>query len=225
MQRLAGLVAAAGLVFAVGCAQTDTGITTAVKAKMAADDTVKAYQIDVDTQKHVVTLSGNVETAAAKEQAVTIARNTDGVTDVVDHLVVTGASAPTAGVVDSTVNSVEHGASALKEDAERAGSAIKQESREAAESLKHEGSQAINKTDDAAHRAASSVEDAAITSLVKTKFLADSTVKGLQIDVDTSQNVVTLSGTVASQDEANRAVALAREAKGVSRVVNHLRVR
>ena len=53
MKRLAGLISAA--VFAVACGQTDAGITTAVKSKMAADDTVKAYQIDVDTSDKVVT--------------------------------------------------------------------------------------------------------------------------------------------------------------------------
>lgn len=73
LQKCATFVAAAGLVVAVGCGQTDAGITTNVKTKMAADDTVKAYQIDVDTRNGVVTLTGDVETAAAKDQAVQIA--------------------------------------------------------------------------------------------------------------------------------------------------------
>ena len=70
----------------IGCAQTDTGITTAVDAKLAADDTVKAYQIDVDTEEKVVTLSGSVNTAAEKTQAVAVARGTSGVVDVVDNI-------------------------------------------------------------------------------------------------------------------------------------------
>src|SRR5687767_1003171 len=82
LKRCASLVAAAGLVFTVACAQTDAGITTNVKTKMAADDTVKAYQIDVDTANGVVTLTGAVDSPAAKEQAVVIARGTDGVRDV-----------------------------------------------------------------------------------------------------------------------------------------------
>ena len=44
------------------CSQSDAGITTAVKSKLAADDTVKAYRIDVDTKDKVVTLKGNVDT-------------------------------------------------------------------------------------------------------------------------------------------------------------------
>src|SRR2546429_6537510 len=82
--KLALLCSAAGLVMTVACSQTDPGITTAVKTKFAADDTVKAYQIDVDTSKGVVTLTGTVEVPAAKEQAVLIARRTDGVKDVID---------------------------------------------------------------------------------------------------------------------------------------------
>jgi BON domain len=88
LQRFAVLLSAAGMVVTIACSQSDPGVTTAVKSKLAADDTVKAYQIDVDTKDHVVTLSGTVETAAAKEQAVMIARQTEGVRDVVDQITV-----------------------------------------------------------------------------------------------------------------------------------------
>src|SRR5438034_2874861 len=92
LQKLTMLFSAAGLVMTVACSQTDPGITTAVKTKLAADDTVKAYQIDVDTSKGVVTLTGIVEVPAAKEQAVLIARRTDGVKDVVDRITVNQAA-------------------------------------------------------------------------------------------------------------------------------------
>ena len=80
MKRLAGLISAA--VFAVACGQTDAGITTAVKTKMALDDTVKARDIDVDTIEGVVTLRGSVESAAQRERAVRLARDTEGVATV-----------------------------------------------------------------------------------------------------------------------------------------------
>src|SRR5687767_2194692 len=102
LQKLAALVGVA--VITVACAQTDAGITTNVKTKMAADDTVKAYQIDVDTANGVVTLSGAVENTAAKDHAVMIARQTDGVRDVIDQLRV-DATAATSGIdVDSDVD-------------------------------------------------------------------------------------------------------------------------
>ncbi len=83
---LLGLLAAA--VITVACGPTDAGISTKVKANLAADETVKTAQIDVGVQKNVVTLSGAVDTPAVKEQAVAIARRVDGVTDVVDQITV-----------------------------------------------------------------------------------------------------------------------------------------
>jgi osmotically-inducible protein OsmY len=60
-----------------------------VKSKFAADDTVKAHQINVDTKDGVVTLTGTVDSAAAKARAAELARSTDGVRNVVDNITVT----------------------------------------------------------------------------------------------------------------------------------------
>src|SRR5687767_13182706 len=92
--------AACAVVFTVACGQTDAGITSSVKSKLAADDTVKAYQVDVDTRDHVVTLSGTVETVIAKERAVVLARETKGVRDVVDNIRLDAAVA-TSGLDDA----------------------------------------------------------------------------------------------------------------------------
>ena len=101
MKRFAGLASAVALAFvASACAETDAGVTTKVKAQLAADEMVKAYKVDVDTREHVVTLTGEVENLAAKEQAVRIARNTEGVRDVVDDLEVVG----TSGTIEGTIN-------------------------------------------------------------------------------------------------------------------------
>jgi hypothetical protein len=139
MKRLFGLVAAAA--FAVACGQTDAGITTAVKTKLAADDTVKAYQVDVDTQNHVVTLSGDVETETQKAHAVQLARETDGVRDVIDQLRV-NPTAATSGRVDADGADIDvngdvnadvdddaeanarEGASAVKEGAKKGADAV-----------------------------------------------------------------------------------------------------
>jgi hyperosmotically inducible protein len=59
---------------------------------------------------------------------------------------------------------------------------------------------------------------------VKTKFLADTTISGLKIDVDTKDNVVTLSGTVPTAAEKRRAVEVARDTDGVKSVVDRLKV-
>ncbi len=158
-------------VMIVACSHSDPGITTAVKTKLAADDTVKAYKIDVDTKDGVVTLAGTVDTPAAKSRAVEIANTTNGVKSVVDELRIPEPAAATSGV----------------EPIEMA-------------------------------------TDAGLTTVVKTKFLADPAIAGLKIDVDTKDHVVTLTGVVPSQADKTHAVDVARKTDGVNSVVDNLTI-
>ena len=64
----------------------DAGITAKITAKMALDDRVKARRIDVSTDGSTVTLSGTTESVAEHDRAVALARETDGVTRVIDRL-------------------------------------------------------------------------------------------------------------------------------------------
>jgi hyperosmotically inducible periplasmic protein len=63
-------------------------LTAKIKSKMALDDTVRALDIDVDTNGTVVTLTGTVRSAAERSRAVQLARETAGVTSVNDRLTV-----------------------------------------------------------------------------------------------------------------------------------------
>ena len=157
MRRLAGFISAAGMVFAVACGQTDAGITTAVKSKLAADDTVKAYQVDVDTSNHVVTLKGDVNTSLAKERAVQIARNTDGVRDVIDQLRVMDTAA-TSGRLDDGDVSIKVDDN-VKSDAEKAGHDTKEAAKHGAAATKNAAEKAADKTVDATKKAGSKVKD------------------------------------------------------------------
>jgi osmotically-inducible protein OsmY len=71
-----------------GAATTDAAITSAVKTKLLADPKVGGLKIDVDTNAHVVTLTGTVDSAAEKAEAIRLAKTTSGVKSVVDKLVV-----------------------------------------------------------------------------------------------------------------------------------------
>jgi osmotically-inducible protein OsmY len=66
---------------------------------------------------------------------------------------------------------------------------------------------------------------AALTSKIKAKMALDDVVNANEIDVDTEGSVVTLTGDVGSRGEQQRAVRIATETKGVTKVVNQLRVR
>jgi hyperosmotically inducible protein len=70
----------------LACAQPDSVVTTEIKARMAVDSTVKASRIEVTTDNKVVTLTGNLDSAAEKDRALEIARSTKGVVNVVDML-------------------------------------------------------------------------------------------------------------------------------------------
>jgi hyperosmotically inducible protein len=79
---------ATAVVSSTGEAITDGWITTKVSAKFVDEALLKGSDIDVDTSDHVVTLKGTVKSNAAKARAATVARNTEGVTQVVNQLVV-----------------------------------------------------------------------------------------------------------------------------------------
>ena len=92
-KRLSALFFAVVLASALGCAGsatqestgeyiTDSWITTKVKASLAEDPQVKATEVNVETFKGVVQLSGFVSSTAAMQQAVRIANGIKGVTSV-----------------------------------------------------------------------------------------------------------------------------------------------
>ena len=64
----------------------EASLSAKIKAKMALDDLVKARAINVTTHDTTVTLSGIVESKAEHDRAMSLARETAGVTQVVDDL-------------------------------------------------------------------------------------------------------------------------------------------
>src|SRR5919112_4282787 len=98
-QKLSALLLAAVMssTVIVGCSSTptqqstgqaiDDGVVTAkVKAKLIEDPVTKAHQINVETFKGTVQLSGFVETDQARTRALQLARDTEGVKKVKDAL-------------------------------------------------------------------------------------------------------------------------------------------
>ena len=67
-------------------ALSEGALTTKIKSKMALDDYVKARTISVNTVGSVVTLTGTVGSNVEHDSAVLLAKETDGVTQVVDKL-------------------------------------------------------------------------------------------------------------------------------------------
>ena len=67
-------------------ALSDAGLTAKIKAKLTLDDTLDGSRINVDTQGTVVTLGGSVRSAAQRQRAVQLARETSGVSAVTERL-------------------------------------------------------------------------------------------------------------------------------------------
>jgi osmotically-inducible protein OsmY len=97
-QRFISMFAAFMVFLLVGCASTstregtgeyldDTVITSKVKAAFAADPTVKATEVKVETFKGTVQLSGFVESRESAQKAVQLARQVKGVREVRNNTV------------------------------------------------------------------------------------------------------------------------------------------
>jgi hyperosmotically inducible periplasmic protein len=181
MQKTKGFVSAVMLVASmamVACASTrtsksageqvDDSVTTGrVKAALIADPTTKAHQIDVETFKGTVQLNGFVDTAASKDRASQVAKNTKGVTAVRNNLTVKTADRSAGGVVD----------------------------------------------------------DSAITAKVKAALAGDSRTKAHQVNVETRDGRVQLSGFVDSSEAKSTAGELASAVDNVKSVDNELDVK
>ena len=92
-RKLASIVGALVIATALGCASTakhegtgeyvdDTVITTKVKAAILKEPTLKSAEINVETFKGVVQLSGFVSSQVAENTAVDVTRNVAGVKSV-----------------------------------------------------------------------------------------------------------------------------------------------
>ena len=73
--------------------------------------------------------------------------------------------------------------------------------------------------------ASPATDDASITSTINTRFVRDDRVRAVEIQVETRQGVVTLTGVVDSPEASLRALQLARSTPGVRRVDSRMKVR
>lgn len=97
LKRLSAFLVAALMVSALGCASQsepqspgaymdDSWITTKVKTAILNEPSLKVMQINVETYKGVVQLSGFVDSPASQAKAVEVARSVQGVTSVKNDL-------------------------------------------------------------------------------------------------------------------------------------------
>lgn len=96
---------------------------------------------------------------------------------------------------------------AIREELSRSGQVIREKARQAGRVIS-----------DAA-------DNARITATIKTKLLREAALSALAIDVDTTDGVVTLSGSVSSYEQIAQAMRLAMDTEGVTKVISTLQVK
>ena len=65
---------------------SDATITSKIKAKYVADPEINPFNISVETEEGIVYLTGRVKTQGSKDEAEQLARDTDGVRQVVNNI-------------------------------------------------------------------------------------------------------------------------------------------
>lgn len=94
----------------------------------------------------------------------------------------------------------------------------------AQDSANHQSSTLGQKIDSSMGKVGHFMDDSEITARVKAKLIDQKSIKSTDISVNTENKVVTLSGFVRSQKEAEQAVGIARNVEGVSSVSDKLHV-
>ena len=95
----------------------------------------------------------------------------------------------------------------VKDELARTGQVVRRKAREAGQAI------------------ADATADARITGAIKTKLVTSRDLSALNISVNTTAGVVTLSGSVSSPEHISKAMLLAMETEGVREVISTLQVK
>lgn len=183
----------------------DGWLVMKVHSEMVDEDVLNGSNIDVDVKNGVVTLQGTVTSEAARARALEVARKNDGVKNVVDQLKIGPAHGTNmAGKVDKAQDKTARAADKAEDKMDKAG----------------------DKSASAAKKTGRAIDDGWIKSKIYAQYLADwnTVLNDSDIDVDVTNNMVVLNGTVKSAEAKAKAVSIAKATDGVKGVKDNLRV-
>lgn len=183
----------------------DGWLVMKVHSEFVNEDLLDGSNIDVDVKNGVVTLQGTVTSEAGRARAQELARKNDGVKNVVNQLRI---------------------APAHDNKAERAMDKTKDKTARAADKAEDKLDKAGDKSASAAKKTGRAIDDGWIKSKIYAQYLADwnTVLDDSDIDVDVSNNFVTLNGSVKSAAARAKAVDIAKKTDGVKGVKDNLRV-
>ena len=173
----------------------DGWITMKIHSMFVPEESLDGSNIDVDTTDGVVTLSGTVPNEAGRARALAIAKGTDGARSVVDKLRI--------GPAEKEITDAAHGA----------GQTATSATREAARDAKS-----------AVNTAGRRITDGWIKSKIFAQYLTEDSLEDSDIDIDVTNGMVTLNGTVKTAMGKERALAIARSTDRVHGVMDNLKI-
>ena len=181
-----------------GTAIKDSWITLKVHSQFVPEDALKDSDIDVDTNNGVVMLNGTVASEAGRAKAIAIAKATDGVKNVMDHLRIAVPADHTA--------------------------AMREAGREAGDKTKDAARTTADKTRDTTGTTGKAITDGWIKSKIAAQYVTESSLDNSDIDIDVSKGMVALKGAVRTAGAKDRATAIAKGTDGVKGVKNDLKI-
>jgi osmotically-inducible protein OsmY len=120
---------------------------------------------------------------------------------------VESAAKSTRDTIQDKLHSLHLGGIDISNELERTGRVIRQKAQEAGQAISN------------------ATADARVTAAIKARLLRDPDVSVWNISVNTTDGIVTLSGTVSSADNVGKAMLLALETDGVRQVISTLQVK
>lgn len=197
----------------------DDALEDRIESILKKDSMLAPRKIDVEAKDGHVTLTGTVRTETEKSRAGQLA-NVTGVS-AVDNQIEVNPNADKSKIdtaAEKTKAGVDKAVDATKGAAHKTEKAAEKGANKTAEGV----NKAADKTSEAVAKAGDKAGDTALTGKVKASFANEPLLKEAAIDVHTTNSVVTLKGTVSSEDAKTRAGTLANDVTGVSRVDNQL---
>jgi len=200
----------------------DSALKSQIADALKANSSLAARDLDVDVKSRVATLTGTVRTEEERARAGRLAK-VSGVTRVTNNIQIdpkideskidaAGEKTKTGlnKAVDATVNAAHKTKEAVQKGVSKSEEGV---------------GKAADKTADAADSVGDKLSDAAVTTRVKADLSDEQQLHDSSIDVETTDHVVTLRGAVSSNAARAKAGDIARQAEGVTRVVNEIVVK
>jgi osmotically-inducible protein OsmY len=210
----------------IAAASPEQSVADRIEQRVRADASLKTQDIKVSVDDGVATLTGTVATRAQKARAARLAR-VKGITRVDNQLDIKAASSKTVAAkaaekVDRAKDTVKDVGTTSARTGKAIGGTAKETGGEIGSTVKDSAKRVGEKTKDGLSRAGEEINDGWITARVKSKLRGEELLKDADVKVEASNHVVTLRGRVSSQAARARAIGLARETDGVSRVLDQL---